>query len=50
MDNSNNIIDSNDIQIPENFLLSPITPIVNTNPQNRDTRINKLINYLTLLI
>ena len=49
MDNSNNIIDSNDIQIPENFLLSPITPIVNTNPQNRDTRINRINQLLNLI-
>ena len=51
MDISNNIINSidNQNQVPENFLLSPITPIVNTNPQNRDTRINRINQLLSLI-
>ncbi len=51
MDNSNNIINSidNHNQVPENFLLSPITPIINTNPQNRNTRINRINQLLTMI-
>ncbi|MAD48684.1 MAG: hypothetical protein CMQ53_04940 [Gammaproteobacteria bacterium] len=51
MDISNNIINSIDDynQVPENFLLSPITPIANTNPQNRINRINQLLTMIDLL-
>lgn len=51
MDISNNIIDSvdNHSQVPENFLLSPITPIVNINPQQNNTRINRINQLLTII-
>ena len=51
MDISNNIINSidNHNQVPENFLLSPITPIVNLNPQHTNTRIDRINQLLTII-